>query len=63
MSGYMMVDWLFLQTLKIRWWNLSPLIELFKSRHEDDIDATLRSFERISHIYGIYKEGGYSRGI
>nr|WP_252894474.1 hypothetical protein [Veillonella denticariosi] len=35
-------------------------------RHEDDIDATPRSFERVSGLYSIYKnqeDNSYSRDV
>ncbi len=66
--------WLYMEADYMQWidWAISAGIEdkvvefissypdYLNQRHEDDIDATPRSFERISHIYGIYKEGGYS---
>ena len=69
--------WLYMEADYMQWidWAISAGIEdkvvefissypdYLNQRHEDDIDATPRSFERISHIYGIYKEGGYSRDV
>ena len=43
-----------------------PYPEYLNQRHEDDIDATPRSFERVSGLYTIYKnqEGSaYSRDV
>ena len=45
---------------------ISSYPEYLNQRHEDDIDATPRSFERVSGLYTIYKkqEGtSYSRDV
>ncbi|WP_251421854.1 AAA family ATPase [Veillonella agrestimuris] len=36
---------------------ISAFPDYLNQRHEDDIDATPRSFERISHLYRLYQEG------
>lgn len=36
---------------------ISAFPDYLNQRHEDDIDATPRSFERISSLYRLYKEG------
>ena len=69
--------WLYMEADYMQWidWAISAGIEdkvvefissypdYLNQRHEDDIDATPRSFERVSQIYGIYKHGNYSRDV
>ncbi len=45
---------------------ISSYPEYLNQRHEDDIDATPRSFERVSGLYTIYKnqeDSAYSRDV